>query len=328
MKGPAMRFTLVMMALALIAPVRAGAQGGAAVCGWGGTAQNRTGVFTVEPGLKNIPSLTSLHLMATGALSGNDPRCVGITMTIEGIVDPGSGCVGIIHHSGTVSFTDSDGNAVDRGITHYEGTGPAYGRELFYGPDGELKATADPFARSSDQIPFTESCNSEEGLTQGTFAAATGLVFVDGLPAAPIMACSWGGTPLAPTGRAAISAPGVKNDPSTAPISFTATGGLEGPGCSGSMTFVGTFLPGATCKYFFAEGDVYGVQSVSHFEELGSLWTPRGLLYDDGGNIVGTYDAQVVTGVDLADAEAACDSSQGFHGGFGFSGVVPAEFHG
>jgi hypothetical protein len=249
-------------------------------------------------------------------------------MTLDGTVDPGSGCLGITHDSGTVSFTDASGNAVDLGITHFEGTGPAYGRELFYGPNGELRATADPFARSSDQIPFTESCNSEEGLTRGTFAATTGLVFVDDVPAPPATVCSWGGTPLAPTGHAAISAPGMRNDPSTEPISFTATGPLAGPGCSGAMTFVGDFLPGATCKYFFAEGDVHGVQGVTHFEEFGSLWTPRGLLFDGAGNIVGTYDAQLVTTIDLEDGEAKCESPNGFHGGFGFSGLVPAELHG
>lgn len=311
--------------LCLPGPVAAGP--GVSVCGWGGTATERTGIFTVDPGLKNVPSLTPLHLRATGALSGDDARCAGVTMTIEGTVDPGSGCAGITHDAGTVTFTDARGNRVDLGITHFEGTGPAYGRELFFGPKGELRATADPFARSADQIPFTQSCNSEDGLTRGTFAAATGLVFLDGAPRQPVAACSWGGTAVAPTGRAFISEPGLRNEPSTEPVSFTASGALSGPGCAASMTFAGRFLPGATCSRFFAEGKVKGVPGVKRFEEFGSLWTPRGLLLDGRGAIVGTYDAQVVTGLDLAEGTARCNSPEGFHGSFSFSGVVPAEFH-
>src|SRR5436309_659692 len=71
--------------------------------------------------------------------------------------------------------------------------------------------------------------------TTGSAAAGQGDTF-----------CTWGGTPAAPTGIITLN-PGITNTPSTGPIQFTATGPLGGSGCTGKLTFTGSFEPGATC---------------------------------------------------------------------------------
>ena len=104
-------------------------------------------------------------------------RAASFVMAVTESVGPSGFGIAAIS-SPRMSTTDTNGHPVDIGISRWEGSGPAYGRELFYGPDGDLKATADPFARSADQVPFTQACNSEQGLAQGTFGALVGIVFV------------------------------------------------------------------------------------------------------------------------------------------------------
>lgn len=162
--------------IALLAP--AGTQAGAGVCQWGGTPTARTGMFTITPlGLRLQPSNQPLHLDAVGALTGDDPRCVG-TMTLDAEFDTGASCFGFTY-SGDVIFHDSGGNIVDRGIARFVGGGGAHSRDLLLSPDGDVVATVDPFARSNDQLPFTGSCASEAGLAEGTFSSTTGLVFLE-----------------------------------------------------------------------------------------------------------------------------------------------------
>src|SRR5687768_1164373 len=65
--------------------------------------------------------------------------------------------------------------------------------------------------------------------------------------------CSWGGTPTEPTGRVWWDAPGVRQEPSTAPTPFSASGVLEGDGCTGpsgeplTMNFEGEYHAGSSC---------------------------------------------------------------------------------
>jgi hypothetical protein len=108
--------------------------------------------------------------------------------------------------------------------------------------------------------------------------------------------CTWGGTPVAPTGFITLS-PGVTNTPSTGPIQFTATGVLGGSGCTGKLKFTGYLDPGDTCAVgtpFHAKAT--GLPPVVRAESGPSLaGTAPVLLYDADGNVVGSEQAQFLT---------------------------------
>src|SRR4051812_26626561 len=91
--------------------------------------------------------------------------------------------------------------------------------------------------------------------------AATSLV-VAGFGAGPASAstiCTWGGTPVAPTGTLTID-PGITNLPAPGALKFRATGQLSGGGrCTGTMTFVGQIDAGSTCALVSFEGTVKGL---------------------------------------------------------------------
>src|SRR5881275_3434335 len=108
--------------------------------------------------------------------------------------------------------------------------------------------------------------------------------------------CTWGGTPAAPTGVATFS-PGITNTPSTGPIQFTATGPLGGSGCTGKLTFTGSFEPGATCAVGSAfHAKATGLPPVTRVEGQPSIaGTGPVLLYDAHGNVVGSEQAQFLT---------------------------------
>src|SRR4051812_50014118 len=60
--------------------------------------------------------------------------------------------------------------------------------------------------------------------------------------------CQWGGTQPDPTGELVIH-PGLTHFPSPYPLRFKAWGPLSGgPGCTGTMTFVGQLDAGSTCS--------------------------------------------------------------------------------
>jgi hypothetical protein len=77
----------VLAAIALSAPVASHA---ATTCTWGGTPAAPTGVFTVDPGLTNLPLARALGFYATGVLAGGE-GCSG-RMTFKGQADAGSTC--------------------------------------------------------------------------------------------------------------------------------------------------------------------------------------------------------------------------------------------
>ena len=108
--------------------------------------------------------------------------------------------------------------------------------------------------------------------------------------------CTWGGTPAAPTGVATFS-PGLTNTPSTGPIQFTATGPLGGSGCTGKLTFTGSFEPGASCPVGTAfHAKATGLPPVTRVEGQPSIaGTGPVLLYDAHGNVVGSEQAQFLT---------------------------------
>ena len=67
-------------------------------CTWGGTPAVPTGIFTVSPGLTNLPSSGPSDFTATGHLAG---ACSGY-MTFRGVIGAGATCSDGIF-SGTVS---------------------------------------------------------------------------------------------------------------------------------------------------------------------------------------------------------------------------------
>jgi hypothetical protein len=141
--------------------------------------------------------------------------------------------------------------------------------------------------------------------------------------AGPVQAdttCTWGGTPVAPTGWVTIS-PGTTNTPSTAPADFKATGELAGDaGCNGQFTFVGQINTGSTCAFSTFQGTAMGLPGVKRFEGVGPLGVLPSRLYDKYGNVVGSENAQVDT-IDNAQHFSDCSTPAGFTTGE-FSSVI------
>jgi hypothetical protein len=128
--------------------------------------------------------------------------------------------------------------------------------------------------------------------------------------------CTWGGTPVEPTGIFSVSTP-LTNLPSTGPVDFTAVGRLDGA-CSGRMTFFGTLAPGATCSEGTFAGTVKGLPGVVRFEGFDSVGIAPSRLYDKDGNIVGSENAQLLT---LDNAPFTECGAEGFTRG-NFSSVI------
>jgi hypothetical protein len=126
--------------------------------------------------------------------------------------------------------------------------------------------------------------------------------------------CTWAGTPAAPTGTFSVS-PGVTNVPSTGPLKFVAVGRLGGgPGCHGTMKWVGRLDAGATCPFSTFRGRVFGLPGVARFVGRGSLDVPS-LLYDRKGNLVGVENAEITTQANQSHF-LDCTTPQGFTGGW------------
>ena len=105
--------------------------------------------------------------------------------------------------------------------------------------------------------------------------------------------CTWGGTPAAPTGVFTAD-PGLTNIPSSGPIHFTATGDLAGD-CQGRLAFDGQIAAGATCSEGIFAGTVKGLPGVVRFEGFDAAGFAPSRLYDRGGDLVGSENAQLLT---------------------------------
>ena len=82
------------------------------------------------------------------------------------------------------------------------------------------------------------------------------------------------------------------------------------------MTFVGQFHPGSSCAHGTFDGRVLGLRGVARFSGVGTVLAPS-LLYDKGGNVVGSEQPQLVTGVGRGSDAADCNTPEGFtHGNF------------
>lgn len=155
-----------------------------------------------------------------------------------------------------------------------------------------------------------------------------GLVLLAGPGAVPAPAatstCTWGGTPLAPTGSLTVS-PGTTNTPATGPLDFRATGPLAGERpCSGrTMTFEGTLATGSSCFAQVFEGRVRGLPGVVRFWGPGAFGVVDEFLYDRAGNPVGSDQPQVLTNaIDESDLLFLdCGTPNGFTEG-NFSSTI------
>ena len=146
-------------------------------------------------------------------------------------------------------------------------------------------------------------------------AAAVAGALLASAPAQAARTCTWGGTPLAATGYTANS-PGITNTPSAVPLSFHATGPLGGD-CRGRLVFDGVMDPGTSCPFISFHGVTRGLPGVTRFAGVSVGGVAPARLYDRAGRVVGSENAQFLTGATLSD----CMTPQGLRSS-GFSSVI------
>jgi len=141
-------------------------------------------------------------------------------------------------------------------------------------------------------------------------------------PAQAASTCTWGGTPLSPTGTFEFTHQGITNTPSTEPVPFIATGPLAG-GCSGTLTYRGYSATGATCAFGPFEAKATGLHGVVRAAGDNLVGLIPALLYDAHGNVVGSENPQVLTsGTEEQNfGFTDCNSPEGFKRG-NFSSVI------
>jgi hypothetical protein len=136
----------------------------------------------------------------------------------------------------------------------------------------------------------------------------------------PGTTCTWGGTPVTPTGRFTIS-PGLTDNPLAAPARFWVTGELAGdPGCRGTLTYVGQIDAGGTCAENTFDGAAHGMPGVRSFAGVGIGPLGPALLYDVEGNVVASENANVNTPNNIPHF-LDCNTPTGFAGG-DFSSII------
>jgi hypothetical protein len=115
--------------------------------------------------------------------------------------------------------------------------------------------------------------------------------------------CTWGGAAPAPAGITTIH-PGITNDPAPRPIAFRATGRLGGaPGCRGTFRFSGQMNAGSTCGLITFQGRTRGLRGVARFAGVSVGGVAPARLYDKAGNVVGSENAQFLTGSNVSDCQ-------------------------
>jgi hypothetical protein len=139
-----------------------------------------------------------------------------------------------------------------------------------------------------------------------SLAAAILALSVGTASAAASKICTWGGTPLAPTGKN-VQYPGVSNTPSPVPMYFRATGPLGGD-CDGTLTFIGVEDPGSTCSLITFHARAYGLPGVASVVGVAAVGASPGRLYDRQGNLVGQEQTQFLTN---SDAVSQCNTPEG-----------------
>ena len=154
-------------------------------------------------------------------------------------------------------------------------------------------------------------------------AVAASATALSAAPAQAAKTCTWAGTHVAPTGTFTVT-PGVTNTPSTGPLKFYATGPLGGgPGCHGTMTWIGQLDAGATCSFSTFRGRVHGFPGVRRFVGRGGGVDVPSLLYNRRGRVVGVENADIMTESNFPHT-TDCMTPEGFRGGWPamFSSVI------
>ncbi len=156
-------------------------------------------------------------------------------------------------------------------------------------------------------------------------AIALASPFDSALAAAPAQAartCTWGGTPVNPTGKVTYAGQGITNTPSSEPLPFIATGPLAGD-CSGTLTYRGVQAAGSTCEAGPFEARVIGLRGVVRAAGENVVGLVPALLYDRNGNVVGSENPQVLTsGTEEQNfGFQSCNTPEGFKEG-NFSSVI------
>src|SRR2546421_8498445 len=96
--------------------------------------------------------------------------------------------------------------------------------------------------------------------------------------------CTWGGTPLMPSGQNEIFGHGLTNTPSTQPLHFYATGPLGGQ-CKGTLVFDGIMDAGASCTSITFHANVFGLAGVATVEGTAVAGLGPARLYDRRGDL-------------------------------------------
>jgi hypothetical protein len=149
-------------------------------------------------------------------------------------------------------------------------------------------------------------------IAAATIAAAT---LASAGPAHAASTCTWGGTPAQPTG-VTTNSPGLTNTPSPTPLAFHATGVLGGD-CHGRFTFSGVMNAGSTCGLVTFQGTARGLPGVARFAGVSVAGFAPARLYDRAGDLVGSENAQFLTGSDVM----SCGTPEGMTGNH-FSSLI------
>jgi hypothetical protein len=139
-------------------------------------------------------------------------------------------------------------------------------------------------------------------------------------PAQGVKKCTWGGTPVAPTGIFENS-PGLTNTPNPGVITFWIRGALGGD-CQGTMYVRGAFDPGGSCGAGTFSGTVRGLPGVERLAGSNAAGFLPSRLYDKAGNVVGSENANAYTTDNILGGPiAACGTPEGLTRG-NFSSVI------
>jgi hypothetical protein len=129
--------------------------------------------------------------------------------------------------------------------------------------------------------------------------------------------CMWGGTPLDNTVTFRIK-PGLTLTPAERELKIVATGPGEcSHGFAGDVTFDGVIHAGGTCAVQVLEGKVKGLPGVTSALGHGAFGVIDVSLYDKDGNVVGSAQPQLWSGIGQGSEAPDCATTDGFtHGVF------------
>jgi hypothetical protein len=131
-------------------------------CQWAGSPTKPTGVFTISPGLTNVPAGAPAKFKASGQLTGDDPRCHGQTMTWVGQIDAGSTC----------PMASFEGNVKGlAGVATYWGRGSLLVPSYLYDGAGNLVGVENAQIVTQDNLPRYGNCIAPGGFTYANFSS-------------------------------------------------------------------------------------------------------------------------------------------------------------